>query len=127
VGPVTAGDASEVVGRGSGINDVALQHKTAVIDAALARIGERTDDPIATLAALGSADLAASTGYLPAAARLGVPALLDGLMAVAYALTASPLGQQRGTPRVTGRLNRPKSGAGQTRSGACARSQHAPR
>jgi nicotinate-nucleotide--dimethylbenzimidazole phosphoribosyltransferase len=80
--------ASEVVGRGSGINDVALQHKTTVIDTALARVGERTADPIATLAAFGSSDLAASTGYLLTAARLGVPALLDGLMAVACALTA---------------------------------------
>ena len=63
-----------------------------VIDAALARAGERTADPIATLAALGSADLAASTGYLLTAARLGVPALLDGLMAVACALTADRIG-----------------------------------
>jgi nicotinate-nucleotide--dimethylbenzimidazole phosphoribosyltransferase len=80
--------ASEVVGRGSGINDAALQHKTTIIDAALTRVGERTADPIQTLAALGSADLATSTGYLLTAARLGVPALLDGLMAVACALTA---------------------------------------
>jgi nicotinate-nucleotide--dimethylbenzimidazole phosphoribosyltransferase len=78
----------EVVGRGSGIGDAGLRHKTAVIDAALARLGDRTDDPIATLAALGSADLAASTGFLLTAARRRVPALLDGLMAVACALTA---------------------------------------
>jgi nicotinate-nucleotide--dimethylbenzimidazole phosphoribosyltransferase len=80
--------ASEVVGRGSGIDDAVLQHKTDVIDLALARTASRSADPIATLAALGSADLAASTGYLLAAARRGVPALLDGLMAVACALTA---------------------------------------
>lgn len=80
--------ACDVVGRGSGIDDAALQHKTAVIDTALARAGERTTDPVQSLAALGSADLAATTGYLLTAARLGVPALLDGLMAVACALTA---------------------------------------
>ncbi|MDV3125369.1 nicotinate-nucleotide--dimethylbenzimidazole phosphoribosyltransferase [Mycobacterium sp. 21AC1] len=80
--------ASDVVGRGSGIDDAALRHKTAVIDAALARAGERTTDPVQSLAALGSADLAATTGYLLTAARLGVPALLDGLMSVACALTA---------------------------------------
>ncbi len=80
--------AGEVVGRGSGIDDKALRHKTTVIDTALARVGDRATDPVATLAALGSADLAASTGYLLTAARLGVPALLDGLMAVACALTA---------------------------------------
>lgn len=79
---------SDVVGRGSGIDDAMLRHKTAVIDQALTRVRDRADDPIATLAALGSADLAASTGYLLTAARCGVPALLDGLMAVACALYA---------------------------------------
>ena len=79
---------SEVTGRGTGINDEALRHKTSVIDAALARTGARTEDPFHTLAALGSADLAASTGFLLAAAQEGVPVLLDGLMSVAGALTA---------------------------------------
>lgn len=80
--------AGEVVGRGTGITDAGLAHKTEVIDAALARAGARVEDPIATLTALGSADLAATTGYLHAAAQVGVPVLLDGLMSVACALTA---------------------------------------
>lgn len=80
--------ASEVTGRGTGIDDAAHAHKVAVVDRALRRAGTRTTDPIETLTALGSADLAASTGYLLEAARLGVPVLLDGLMAVACALTA---------------------------------------
>jgi nicotinate-nucleotide--dimethylbenzimidazole phosphoribosyltransferase len=80
--------ASEVVGRGTGIDNNALAHKTDVIDTALQRAGARTVDPIDTLTALGSADLAATTGYLLAAAQDGVPVLLDGLMSVACALTA---------------------------------------
>lgn len=80
--------ASEVVGRGTGIDDTTLTHKAAVVDAALKRAGARADDPVETLAALGSADLAAATGYLLAAAQDGVPVLLDGLMSVACALTA---------------------------------------
>ena len=80
--------AAEVVGRGTGVDDAGLAHKTKVIDAALARAGARADDPVQTLAALGSADLAATTGYLLTAARAGVPVLLDGLMSVACALTA---------------------------------------
>ncbi|HXH79451.1 nicotinate-nucleotide--dimethylbenzimidazole phosphoribosyltransferase [Nocardioides sp.] len=80
--------AAEVVGRGTGIDDEALRHKTHVIDAALSRVGARTTDPFETLAALGSADLAASTGFLLAAAEEGTPVLLDGLMSVACALTA---------------------------------------
>jgi len=80
--------ASEVTGRGTGIGDDALRTKTDVITAALDRAGERAGDPIETLAALGSADLAATTGYLLEAARSGTPVLLDGLMSVACALTA---------------------------------------
>ncbi len=80
--------ASEVVGRGTGIDDDALRHKTEVIDTALDRAGARIADPVETLTALGSADLAATTGYLLAAAQDGVPVLLDGLMSLACALTA---------------------------------------
>jgi len=80
--------ATEVVGRGTGVDDAALLHKQHVIQTALDRARERVADPVETLAALGSADLAATTGYVLAAARAGVPVLLDGLMAVACALTA---------------------------------------
>ncbi|GAW50480.1 MULTISPECIES: nicotinate-nucleotide--dimethylbenzimidazole phosphoribosyltransferase [unclassified Nocardioides] len=80
--------ASEVTGLGTGIDAATLAHKQQVVQQALDRAGERTADPVGTLTALGSADLAASTGYLAEAARQGVPVLLDGLMAVACALTA---------------------------------------
>ncbi|MGN6132158.1 MAG: nicotinate-nucleotide--dimethylbenzimidazole phosphoribosyltransferase [Nocardioidaceae bacterium] len=80
--------AAEVVGRGTGIDDTALLHKTEVIEAALRRAVDRVAVPVATLTALRSAALAASTGYLLAAAQDGVPVLLDGLMSVACALTA---------------------------------------
>lgn len=80
--------AVEVVGRGTGIDDATLRHKAEVVDAALRRAGDRVADPVDTLTALGSADLAATTGYLLAAAQDGVPVLLDGLMSVACALTA---------------------------------------
>ena len=80
--------AEEVTGRGTGIDPATLAHKRDVVQHALDRAGDRCDDPVETLTALGSADLAASTGYLLEAARLGTPVLLDGLMAVACALTA---------------------------------------
>lgn len=81
--------ADEVVGRGTGIDDETMRHKAGVIDAALVRAGSRADDPVETLIALGSADLAATTGFLLAAAQEGVPVLLDGLTSVACALTAN--------------------------------------
>ncbi|WP_244929041.1 nicotinate-nucleotide--dimethylbenzimidazole phosphoribosyltransferase [Nocardioides sp. W7] len=80
--------ASEVVGRGTGVDEAGLTRKTVVLEQALHRAGDRTQDPVDTLTALGSADLAATTGYLLEAARSGVPVLLDGLMSVACALTA---------------------------------------
>lgn len=80
--------AVEVTGRGTGIDDAAWEHKVSVVQQALDRVGERTDDPRETLKALSSADLTATTAYLVTAAEAGVPVLLDGLMSVACALTA---------------------------------------
>lgn len=80
--------AVEVTGRGTGVDAAGLARKQAVVQQALDRAGHRAEDPVDTLVALGSADLAASTGYLLEAARFGVPVLLDGLMAVACAITA---------------------------------------
>ncbi|MEQ6901430.1 nicotinate-nucleotide--dimethylbenzimidazole phosphoribosyltransferase [Nocardioides sp. YIM 152588] len=80
--------ASEVVGRGTGVDDAALDRKTAIVQQALDRAGYRLTDAVETLTALASADLAATVGYLLEAAERGVPVLLDGLMSVACALTA---------------------------------------
>ena len=82
--------AAAVTGRGTGIDDAALEHKTAVIDAALARIGGRLE-PIERLAAVGSADMAAAVGFMLGAARRGVPVLLDGVIAVAEAVVAASI------------------------------------
>jgi nicotinate-nucleotide--dimethylbenzimidazole phosphoribosyltransferase len=83
--------AEEVVGRGTGLDDDRLRHKTQVIAAALNRVGERAEDPFERLAALGSADIAAGVGFLCAAARSGVPVLLDGIVSVAQAAVAEDL------------------------------------
>jgi nicotinate-nucleotide--dimethylbenzimidazole phosphoribosyltransferase len=80
-----------VVGRGTGVDDDRLRHKTQVIATALDRIGERAEDPFQRLAALGSADIAAGVGFLRAAARNGVPVLLDGVVSVAEACVAEDL------------------------------------
>ena len=83
--------AEDVVGRGTGIDDATWAHKCAVVEAGLARAGVRLDDPVEALTAVGSADLAATTGLMVGAARAGVPVLLDGLMSVACALLADRL------------------------------------
>ena len=82
--------AEDVAGRGTGVDDAGLAHKTEVIDTALRRVGD-VDDPRALLAALGSADIAASAGFMAAAAESGVPVVVDGLIAVAASLLADRL------------------------------------
>jgi nicotinate-nucleotide--dimethylbenzimidazole phosphoribosyltransferase len=78
--------ADEVTGRGTGIDDDGWTRKRDVIAQALARAEGRTSDPVDLLAALGSADLAATVGFLVEASIRGVPVLLDGLMSVACAV-----------------------------------------
>jgi hypothetical protein len=68
---------------------------TAAIDWALERVGHRLDDAMGTLTALGSADLAATTGFLLEAARDHVPVLIDGLSSVACALIADRIAPRR--------------------------------
>lgn len=79
---------ADVAGRGTGIGDEALAAKIALIDAALDRVGDRAADPRQRLAALGSADIAAATGFISGAVRRGVPVLVDGLIASVEALLA---------------------------------------
>lgn len=83
--------AAEVTGRGTGLDDAAWAHKVQLVDTALERVGERAEDPMQRLAALGSADLAAGVGFLLAAARAGVPVLLDGVVTVAETLVAEDI------------------------------------
>ena len=80
--------ADEVTGRGTGIDDDGWRRKRDVVARALSRTEGRTSDPVEVLAALGSADLAATVGFLVEASTRGVPVLLDGLMSVACAVVA---------------------------------------
>ena len=87
--------AAEVTGRGTGVDEAGLAHKVDVVQMALDRLADRpsdhADDPVDTLTALGSPDIAAATGFMTAAASAGVPVLLDGLISVASALMAERL------------------------------------
>jgi nicotinate-nucleotide--dimethylbenzimidazole phosphoribosyltransferase len=83
--------AEMVTGAGTGVAGAALQHKTELVQAALDRIGDRAEDPWQRLVALGSADLVAGVAAMITAARERLPILLDGLIAVAEAVTAEDL------------------------------------
>ena len=78
---------ADVVGTGTGVSGPALAHKSAAIDRALAR--PRGPGPVDQLVALGSADAAATVGFLVRAAARSTPVLLDGVFSCACALLAS--------------------------------------
>ncbi|MDQ6974619.1 MAG: nicotinate-nucleotide--dimethylbenzimidazole phosphoribosyltransferase [Mariprofundaceae bacterium] len=75
-----------VVGRGTGIDDAAYALKLAAVRKALARAKNTSFSDV--LQELGGLEIAAMAGYYAAAARLGVPVLLDGFISTAAALAA---------------------------------------
>jgi nicotinate-nucleotide--dimethylbenzimidazole phosphoribosyltransferase len=94
----------QVVGRGTGVDDVGLARKREVVSAALARAraacgvveagaaaGTGADAAAAArqlFAHLGGLEIAAMAGLYTEAARNGVPVLLDGYISAAAALAA---------------------------------------
>lgn len=91
IAAATGSPSEAATGRGTGVDDSTLAHKQQLVRLALDRAGVRSDDPVKLLASLGSVDIAAATGFLVAAARAGVPVLLDGVVAAAEALLADRL------------------------------------
>ncbi len=91
VGAALGLEARDVVGRGTGIDDATRVSKLAVVDAAISRARPHRDDPVALLRVVGSADVAAMTGFLRRAAERGVPVLLDGVVSGACAVLAERL------------------------------------
>jgi len=87
----TGAEAADVTGRGTGIDDVTLARKTAVVAAALARHRPDPADPLGVLAAVGGLEHAALAGFVLGGAALRVPVLLDGVNAGAAALAAAAL------------------------------------
>ncbi|HZM31128.1 MAG TPA: nicotinate-nucleotide--dimethylbenzimidazole phosphoribosyltransferase [Acidimicrobiales bacterium] len=84
--------ATEVTGRGTGIDDDLLTRKTALVAAAAARARyAHGDDALAVLAEVGGLEHAALAGLVVAAAALQVPVIVDGVIAAAALLVASRL------------------------------------
>jgi nicotinate-nucleotide--dimethylbenzimidazole phosphoribosyltransferase len=87
----TGASAAQVTGRGTGIDDAMLAHKTAVVQAALELHRPDPADPIGALAAVGGLEHAAIAGFILGAAALRVPVILDGVIAGSAALVAAAL------------------------------------
>jgi nicotinate-nucleotide--dimethylbenzimidazole phosphoribosyltransferase len=82
--------AADVTGRGTGIDDAMLAHKTRVVDAAIGRAA-RYLDPVSVLSELGGLEIAALAGFIVAGAAGGVPVVIDGVIALAALVVADAL------------------------------------
>lgn len=82
--------ASGVTGRGTGIDDATLEHKTTIVADAVARV-EGLADPVAILAEVGGLEIAALAGFIVGGAAAGVPVVIDGVIALAALVTAHAL------------------------------------
>lgn len=81
---------TQCVGRGTGLNDTALQHKINVITEALKR-HNKYDTPLAQLAGFGGFEIAQIAGAMLQAAELGMVVLVDGFIATAAYLVAQAI------------------------------------
>lgn len=82
---------SEVTGRGTGIDDLALERKRQVVEEALAFNRPDPADPLGALAAVGGLEIAGIAGVILGAAAAGIPVLVDGFISTAGALVACAL------------------------------------
>lgn len=79
---------ARLAGPGTGLDAAGVSHKVAVIEAALAHHGSVRGDPTTALERLGGLEIAALAGAYQACGELGLPALVDGLIASVAALVA---------------------------------------
>ena len=87
---LTGRPAAEVTGRGTGIDDAMLAHKTGLVERAVSRIAPDAD-PVDALAEVGGLEHAGLAGLILAGAARRVPVVLDGVIAGAAALVAASL------------------------------------
>lgn len=86
IGILTGSDAATVTGLGTGIDDATWMRKATAVRQAMARGSAHRGDPLTLLATVGSADFAATTGFLLQASIRRTPAILDGTISAACAL-----------------------------------------
>jgi nicotinate-nucleotide--dimethylbenzimidazole phosphoribosyltransferase len=80
-----------VTGRGTGLNEEALEHKVRVIEKALQINRPNAADPLGVLAAVGGFEIGGMAGAMLAAAARGIPVVVDGFICGAAALIACGL------------------------------------
>ena len=91
VAVLTGLPVSAVTGRGTGIDDAALDSKVALIERAIAVNRPSAADPLSVLAAVGGLEIATLVGLILGAAAAGIPVILDGFITAAAGLVAACL------------------------------------
>ncbi|MCF6247358.1 MAG: nicotinate-nucleotide--dimethylbenzimidazole phosphoribosyltransferase [Desulfobacula sp.] len=81
-------DVEKLTGRGTGIDDAALNNKISVIQKALDLHKPDPSDPIDVLAKVGGLEIGGLAGLVLGAAAKGIPVICDGLISTAGALIA---------------------------------------
>lgn len=99
---ITGRAPADVTGRGTGINDTALQHKIAVIEQAIATNRPDPTDPLDVLAKVGGFEIGGIAGLILGAAARRVPIIIDGFISTAGALIAVGLASQAKDYLITG-------------------------
>ncbi|GIE87867.1 nicotinate-nucleotide--dimethylbenzimidazole phosphoribosyltransferase [Actinoplanes regularis] len=98
----TGADPATVTGRGTGIDDAMLAHKSEVIAAAIARHSPDAADPLGVLASVGGLEHAALAGFILGAAANRVPVIVDGVIAASAALAAAAFAPEAVAAMVAG-------------------------
>jgi nicotinate-nucleotide--dimethylbenzimidazole phosphoribosyltransferase len=86
---LTSASISDVVGRGTGVDDEGLSRKIGVVEVALALNQPDQADPIDVLAKVGGFEIAGLVGVILGAASKRVPVVIDGFITAAAALVAA--------------------------------------
>jgi len=101
----TRNPASEIAGRGTGIDDEHLERKIAVIARALAVNKPDPADALDVLAKVGGFEIGGLAGVILAAAAGRVPVVIDGVISGAAALVAAGLAPQAKDFMIAGHLS----------------------
>ncbi len=88
---LTGRSVEYVTGRGTGIDDQALEHKTTVIEKAIVINHPSPEDALDVLAKLGGLEIAGLAGVMLAGAAYNIPVVVDGFISGAAALVACKL------------------------------------
>lgn len=104
------GTAGEWTGRGTGVDDAALDLKTQVVAEGVALHGGQGDG-VETLRRLGGREIAAMAGAMAAARHLRIPVILDGFICTAAALCLAKTQKTALDHAVAGHLS-PEGGHG---------------